>query len=155
MFTGFSIMALLVIPITWIHEALHIIGAKLLGGTIQEVVFFNPQAWVSNFIYPIETNVFGYVRATVPKHPLYYFIPYIVLGSIAIFSLVASVIDDDFDNLLFLAGPIIWSQYIFFWGDFQLYIGQEVAQPIILNLIVFFTALSITSYQIHMKTVKT
>lgn len=153
--TGWVMLAFMVIPITLIHEFLHIVGTQILGGTVNEVVFLDMEAWIGNFIFPFDINTFGYVASAFPEGTntlLFYILPYMVLFPLGLGMAILSFIDDTFDFLMLVAGPILWSQYIFFWTDFSLALGLKeiISPPLVLNVVLFMIAMSMVSYKTYM-----
>lgn len=153
MIAGWVIVMGMTIPITFLHEFLHIVGTYLSGGVVEEIVAFNFGGWFSMFFYPLQIKTLGFVTSSFAQAANvtpFFMLPYIVLFPLAIAILLASLVNDSYDYLLILAGPIFYTQYVFFWNDFAGLMGFNAQIPI-LNLLMFLFSISLVSYRTFME----
>lgn len=137
---SFVITIALVIPGTFIHEALHYLGALLEGGAVKEVVWFNFGNWFSTYIHPITvgSGELGSVTGLIPRDPVFgkaafYFLPYIVMFPVSVFMMLGDNVrylfgGDGISNLWrIVGGPLFILNFAAFWTDLALYKGGSEA----------------------------
>lgn len=129
---AFALSALIAVPSTIIHETLHYIGAVLSGGNVVSVTWFDAQAWISQFLIPLEpAGPLGSIEVTFgPTDPtyLFYFLPYIVLP------LSLALVFADNLNLpvnprwaKIIGAPLFYFHFVALFYDYQLYTGVSPA----------------------------